>query len=105
MAGGNGGLISLSPEEITAVRNGFQKIISEFENNLTQVVNDADNLASTWKGVSYDAFVSLMQQWKADVQKAGVDSLQSICTNMTTSSTSFQTLDADLQTMFSGFGG
>ncbi len=94
------GLISMSPEEIAAVRSGFQAIISEFQSSLAKVVQDADNLASTWHGISYQSFVALMQVWQADCQKVGVEGLEAICTNMTTASTTMQETDADLARLF-----
>jgi WXG100 family type VII secretion target len=76
--------------------------VLEFEQASQRINTAVSNLAGTWKGAGYQAFVGAMDKWRKDMEAVSTD-LQNLSKATHSSNEAFQSLDAQIKQSFSGF--
>ena len=82
--------------------NNFNTRLVEFEQASQHINTAVSELAHTWKGAGYQAFVSAMDKWRKDMESVSTD-LQHLSEATSKSDEHFQNLDQQISRAFSGF--
>jgi WXG100 family type VII secretion target len=94
--------VGASSSAMAQAVSDFNARVAEFEQASQRINTAVSNLASTWKGAGYQAFVSAMDKWRKDMEAVSTD-LQQLSEATHKSNEAFQSLDQQIKQAFSGF--
>jgi WXG100 family type VII secretion target len=93
------GQVGATSQEMQAAENNFKQRVQDFDAAAQNIRNAVSQLASSWKGNGYDAFMQAMGKWDSDMKTVG-QSLESLSDAVRQADSGFQDLDAQIAKSF-----